>query len=132
MRTTNVGRLAALPLLFWLVAPPVGAAGSLDGKTFVGESGVTGKDKGEPEQIVFKDGTLRSTPCDKYGFAAAPYKATKGEGGIISFEAETVSPKEGKIRWKGRINRDNLTGTFVWTKAGQAAIEYWVKGTIKK
>jgi hypothetical protein len=131
MRTTHVGGLAALPLLLWLGAPPAGAAGLLDGKTFVGESGEKGKAKGEAEEIVFQDGTLRSKPCDKYGFGAAPYKATKGEAGI-SFEAETVSPKEGKIHWKGRINRDNLEGTFVWTKAGQADIEYWAKATLKK
>lgn len=131
MRTTPVGRLAALPLLVWLGMPPVGAAERLDGQTFVGESGVNGKEKGEPEQIIFKDGTLRSTPCDKYGFGAAPYKATLGEGGI-DFEAETVSPKEGKIHWKGRVNRDNLTGTFVWTKAGQADIGYWTKAKLKK
>jgi hypothetical protein len=131
MRTTHVGRLAAFPLIFWLVAPPVEAAGLLDGKTFVGESGEKGKAKGEAEEIVFKDGTLRSTPCDKYGFGAAPYKASKGEGGI-SFEAVTVSAKEGKIQWKGRISGDSLEGTFVWTKAGQADIAYWTKGTLKK
>ena len=43
-----------------------------------------------------------------------------------------MSPKEGTIRWKGTVTGDHVEGTYVWTKAGQADIEYWLKGQALK
>jgi hypothetical protein len=113
------------------VRPAVAATGPLDGRTFVGESGEKGKAKGEREEIVFKGGTLHSVPCDAWGFGSAPYTATAAAG-VTTFEAVTTSAKEGEIHWKGTVKGDQLEGTFVWKKKGQADIEYWTRATLKK
>jgi hypothetical protein len=42
-----------------------------------------------------------------------------------------VSAKEGKNHWKGTVKGNAIEGTQVWTKAGQAPIEYWFRGTLK-
>jgi hypothetical protein len=104
----------------------VKARSVLDGQTFVGESGEKGKAKGNREEIVFKDGTFRSVPCDAYGFGAAAYTVIPATG-ATAFEVTTTSPKEGEIEWKGTVKADQLSGSFVWKKKGQADIEYWVK-----
>jgi hypothetical protein len=127
-----VGLAAALLLI--LASAPFAAAdkgGILDGKSFVGECGEKGKTTGEKEEVHFANGKFHSVACDPHGFGDGPYTAT-ASGGAISWTAETTSEKEGKMQWKGTVKGDNLTGTFVWTKTGQAPAEYWVKGTQKK
>jgi len=104
--------------------------GALDGKSFSGEMGETGK-KGDKEELVFKDGKFTSVACEQYGFGDAPYTATVN-GDTTTFEADTVSAKEGKMHWTGTVKGDELTGTAVWTKEGQAPVEYWYKTTLEK
>lgn len=108
-------------------SPP---AGLLDGKTFVGETGKRGQGKGDPETFVFKDGKFDPLQCHPYGFSAAPYKATAASG-KVGFEAETVSAKEGTMRWKGTALGTSFQGTMTWTKKGQAPVEYWFRGRLK-
>jgi hypothetical protein len=120
--------VVAMPVLGAATPPP---AGSLDGKTFTGETGEKGKTKGDAETFVFKGQTFDPLDCHKYGFSAAPY-TSKEEGGRIRFEAETKSAKEGSMRWKGIVQGETLAGTMIWTKAGQAPITYWFKGMLKK
>ena len=105
--------------------------GALDGKTFAGEMGETGKDKGDKDELDFRDGKFSSEACEKYGFGDAPYTTT-ASGDTTTFEADTVSAKEGKMHWSGTLTGDELTGTVVWTKEGQAPIEYWFKTELKK
>jgi hypothetical protein len=108
---------------------PDGPAATLDGKSFVGESAEKGKTKTDKDTLKFAAGRFRSQACDTYGFGDAPYVATTAPDGSISWTAETASAKEGKIQWKGKVRGDKLEGTYVWIKAGQAPIEYWVKGS---
>src|SRR5262245_61402380 len=70
--------------------------GPLDGRRFAGETGEKGKAKGEPESFVFADGRFDPLDCHQWGFSAAPYTA-RSEAGVVHFEAETVSPKEGSM-----------------------------------
>ncbi|HSC35279.1 MAG TPA: hypothetical protein VLG45_08390 [Thermodesulfobacteriota bacterium] len=105
--------------------------GALDGKTFAGEMGETGKKKGDKDELIFKDGKFSSEACEKYGFGDAPYTTT-ASGGATTFEADTVSVKEGKMHWSGTVKGDELTGTVVWTKEGQAPIDYWFASKLKK
>ncbi len=105
--------------------------GALDGKTFTGEMGEAGKDKGDKDELIFKDGKFSSEACEKYGFGDAPYTTT-ASGGATTFEADTVSAKEGKMHWSGTVKGDERTGTVVWTKEGQAPIDYWFKTELKK
>ena len=107
------------------------AVGPLDGRTFKVESGEKGKAKAEDDEISFAAGAFHSKACDPYGFESGPYKTTAKDG-VTTFEAETSSAKEGRIRWKGTVKGDRIEGTYVWTKAGQADIEYWFKGQATK
>jgi hypothetical protein len=110
--------------------------GALDEKIFVGEFGKKGRETEGMDELIFKDGKFRSTCCDPYGFGDAPYTATV-DGDAITFEAETFSTSEGKIKWSGTIKDDMLDGTFTWHKLGKwyrvnkAPIEYWIKGQLK-
>ncbi|HXO21687.1 MAG TPA: hypothetical protein VOA87_17380 [Thermoanaerobaculia bacterium] len=126
--------LAVSTLAGWMAATSAAgaAAGLLDGKIFAGKMGEVGKATGDKDQFIFQGGTFRSRACDAYGFAAAPYTATKNADGTITFTAETESAKEGKMSWKGTVFDDAIDGTVSWVKPGQKAIDYWFKGGRKK
>jgi hypothetical protein len=136
MRTTIpriVVAAVAAALTTGLTRPSAGADApvTLDGKTFVGETAEKGKSaQSSPEEIVFKDGTFRSKACDAYGFTEAAYTVKTRYGAAI-FSAETHSPNEGTIRWKGKVEGDKLEGTYIWTKEGQPPMEGTVKATLK-
>jgi len=125
--------VGALAIAVWGLVPAVGAAeGPLDGKTFVAESGEQGKKaEGPKDEITFRDGRMRSSACDAYGFGDGSY-TTMNHPGMVMFRAKTESPKEGVIEWNGTVRGDDLEGTYVWTKTGQKPITYWMKGTVKK
>jgi len=128
-----MGALGALTIAAWgLAAAAPSAGGALDGKTFVAESGEQGKKaEGPKDEIAFRDGKMRSSACDAYGFGDGAY-TTMSHPGMIMFRARTESPKEGVIEWNGTVAGDVLEGTYVWTKTGQKPIAYWMKGTLKK
>jgi hypothetical protein len=105
--------------------------GALDGKNYVGESGEVGKTTGDKDELVFADGTFRSTACDQYGFKAVPYTTTQ-EGDSINFVAHATSEKVVEIHWTGKVTGENCEAKLVWSKAGQKDIEYWFKGTLKR
>jgi hypothetical protein len=107
------------------------AAGALDGKTFAGSMGEKGKTKGDTDTFVFAKGTFDSLACHKFGFAGAPYTATENNG-RVHFEATTTSTKEGTMAWKGSSQNDSIAGKAVWSKPGQAPVEYWFRGTLKR
>jgi hypothetical protein len=107
------------------------AASTLDGKTFAGQMTEKGKAQGDKDEFVFKNGMFRSTGCDSYGFTETAYTASE-RGGATRFEAESHSPKEGTMKWKGTVKGDAIEGTAVWSKKGQADITYLFQGTLKK
>jgi len=116
---------------FGLAARASGASGPLDGKTFAAQSGEEGKAADSKDALVFRDGKMRSTACDAYGFGDGAYTAIERKGST-GFHARTESAKEGVIIWNGVVSGDALEGTFVWTKPGQKEIRYWVKGKLNK
>lgn len=127
MRRITLSIGLALLLLFSGMALQ---AGELDGKTFVGSTGKTGKAKGDADTFTFAGGRFRSLACDKYGFGDAPYTA-KQEGAKTTFEAETKSAKQGTMKWAGTVEGDTLTGTAVWKKGTKKPVDYWVKAKAK-
>src|SRR6185436_2943377 len=123
--------MVAVALLTGTAVAATKSSGLLDGKTFVGETGEKGKGKGEPETFVFADGKFDPLQCHPYGFGAAASTATAASG-RVGFEAETVSATQGKMRWKGTALGVSFQGTMVWTKKGQAPVEYWFHGRLKR
>ena len=107
---------------------------NLDGLTFIGEIGKKGQKAGDRDEFIFRNGTFRSTACDRFGFGPGAYGVTHGhQGKEAQFQAQTISPTDGKMTWNGKVTAWNrIEGTSVWEKPGQAPVENWFKGTLKK
>lgn len=118
-------------LVLWNGTPTIALTGTLDGKSFVGEFGQKGKKTEGKDELIFKDGKFHSKACDPYGFGDGVYTATVG-GDTTTFETETESAKEGKIKWMGIVKGDTLDGTFTWYKGSKAPKEYWIKAQLMK
>lgn len=88
----------------------------LDGKSFNGEmlSG-EGKLLTSKEKLVFQNGRFASEACRDFGFGEGPYWL-RLEDNKIHFIAETVSPTNGTMRWKGTIIGGQVDASFIWTK----------------
>ena len=106
-------------------------AGALDGRSFDGVFLERGKTSGDADTIIFKDGRFRSTACDRYGYSDAAYK-TSSEGDTLRFEAETQSPKYGKLQWSGVVRGGKLDATVMMVQPGKTAVENWVVAGEKK
>jgi hypothetical protein len=98
---------------------------TLDGKNFDGIVLERGKTSGDADTLIFKDGRFRSTACDQYGYGDGPYTATTS-GETVAFEAETESPKYGKLLWKGVVRGPRLDGTMTMVRDGRATGEKWI------
>ena len=104
--------------------------GILDNKTFVGEVGKVGETKGDTDTFTFQNGKFHSSACDSYKFGKGMYQA-QTQGDAVTFEAETESPTDGTMTWKGMVKGNMLEGTATWLKDGKAPVENWFKGTLK-
>jgi hypothetical protein len=100
-------------------------AQGLDGRRFDGVFLERGKTSGDADTLTFKEGRFRSSACDRYGYSDAPYKVTPVADGI-RFEAETQSPKYGKLLWSGHVRGGKLDATVMMEREGKAPIENWV------
>jgi len=125
--------LAAAGAFALALAPRViGAEASLlDGKSFVGEFVQKGKTSGDKDTIIFANGRFRSTACDRYGYGDAAYKATS-EGNTIRFEAETESPRYGKLVWKGIVKGERLESAVTMLEPGRAPVDHRAWGDLKR
>jgi hypothetical protein len=110
----------AVPALRVLADSP-----TLDGRRFDGVFLERGKTSGDADTLTFQGGRFRSSACDRYGYGDAPYRASPA-GDAIAFEAETESPRYGKLRWKGLVRGDKLDATATMVREGKAPIENWV------
>jgi hypothetical protein len=118
-------------LLACAVAPSLALAGGLDGRRFDGVFIERGKTSGDADTLIFKDGRFRSTACDRYGYSDAPYRATAA-GEAVQFEAETESPRYGKLVWKGIVRDGKLDATALAVREGKTPVENWVVAGEKK
>jgi hypothetical protein len=105
--------------------PALASRSTLDGKSFDGVVLERGKTSGDADSLIFKDGRFRSTACDKYDYGDGPYTATTSGDGV-TFEAETESPKYGKLLWKGVVRGPRLDGTLTMVRDGRAVGEKWI------
>jgi hypothetical protein len=129
MRFTSFLGIFAIATAVVPAAPAL--AGGLDGRTFTGVFLERGKTSGDADTITFKDGRFRSSACDRYGYSDAVYK-TGTAGDATSFEAETVSPKYGKLVWSGTIRGAKLDATVMMLQDGKKPVENWVVAAEKK
>ena len=97
----------------------------LDGRSFVGVVLERGKTEGDADTIIFKDGRFRSTACDRYEYGDGPYTATANGDGV-NFEAQTQSPKYGKLLWRGVVRGARLDGTLTMVRDGKTLGEKWL------
>src|SRR5436853_5257310 len=107
------------------------ASGPLDGRSFEGVVLDKGKTRGDADTLIFKNGLFRSTACDPYGFNEAPYKVV-ADGNAMRFEAETESPKHGKLQWSGYVRGDKVDATATWVRAGKEPVDRWYVGGLQR
>lgn len=105
--------------------PSAAQGASLDGRRFDGVFIERGKTSGDADTLTFQGGRFRSSACDRYGYTDATYQASAA-GDAIAFEAETTSPKYGKLRWKGVVRGDKLDATATSLREGKPPVENWV------
>ena len=98
---------------------------TLDGRNFIGVVLECGKTEGDADTIVFENGRFRSIACDRYGYGDGPY-TVRISGDIVSFEAQTESPKYGQLLWHGTVRGRRLDGTLTMVREGKTLGEKWV------
>lgn len=110
---------------------PSHATDPLDGMQFEGLTGEKGKSDHHPDTITFKNGVFRSLACEDWGFGPASYTVEK-KGDALHFGSTLLSPKRGRLEWKGKIVGDKATATFRWRHERwywTIDREYWFEGT---
>ena len=108
--------------------------GLLDGKVFVGQSIEKNRRAVKEDELRFMNGKFHSIVCAKRGFNEGGYTA-RAEEDKIYFEAETVNPKQGKIKWSGIVHGDSIEVNYRWSKKGwftSTEKDYSFNGTLKK
>ena len=124
-------------IVFCMVSANAFAAGMLDGKRFIGESGPMGSPADQKGDVItFADGRFHSSSCDQWGFSKGDYTATQ-DGDVVRFEVTTVSETDGRLQWKGVVKGDTLEGGFVhyrkpsFFSSKPKPIEHWLKAQSK-
>ena len=108
--------------------------GLLDGKAFVGQYRENHKRAVKEDELKFINGEFHSLVYSQRGFNGGVYKV-RAEEDKIHFEAETVSPKRGKIKWRGIVHGDSIEVNYSWIKKGwlsNTKKDYSFNGTLKK
>ena len=130
----------AVTLVTFVTLVPAFAADSsshgldpLDGQRFEGMTGEKGKGDHHADTITFKNGVFRSLDCENWGFEPASYTVEK-RGDALHFTSTLLSPKRGRLEWKGTIIDGKATATFRWKHERwywNIDREYWFEGTPK-
>ncbi len=97
----------------------------LDGRNFTGIVLECGKTEGDADTLIFSDGRFRSTACDKYDYGDGAYTATQADG-AVRFQAQTESPKYGKLLWEGVVRGKRLDATLTMVRDGKTLGEKWI------
>lgn len=95
--------------------PDTSADLSLDGQAFKGPTGAKDMEAHHDEVIRFENGKMSSSECERWGFKAGKYQATR-HGQTIRFSASLVSEDYGRIDWAGEITNGQITATYHWRK----------------
>jgi hypothetical protein len=136
-RFTKLKHLFALVLgLVFLFGVPWARAqeGLLDGRVFVGESREIHVGAAKNDEIKFVNGELDAILWAGKDFKAGAYTAAYEQDAIV-FEAKTISPKQGTIKWRGIVRGDAIEVNYHWRKKGwlsDTVRDYAFKGSQKK
>jgi hypothetical protein len=112
----------------------IAQAGLLDGKVFVGQYREQHKRAVKEDELRFMKGQFHSIVYGQRGFNEGAYTA-RAEEDKIYFEAETISPKRGKIKWHGIVHGDSIEVNYRWSKKGwlsDTKKDYSFNGKLKK
>lgn len=124
-------QLICLVILSSFIACVQNTNKNLDGNSYqISAWDINHPEKQDPDIVVFKNNTMDSESCHQYGFSASPYQCTYKDG-IYSFSSTTKSSTEGEMQFTGTVKDHEISGSFVWKKAGQADIHYAFKGNLK-
>ena len=127
--------LFALSLVFlFSITIVIAEEGLLDGKVFVGQSLEKHRRAVKEDELRFMNGKFHSIVYGQRGFNEGVYTARTQEDKIY-FEAETISPKRGKIKWHGIVHGDSIEVNYRWSKKGwlsDTKKDYSFNGTLKK
>ena len=121
-------------ILLCLIPFMAAAQGTLDGRRFDTQAGLSGKPAHIAKDILsFADGKFHSSDCDQYGYDRGAYRAAT-DGGAVTFEVETRSEQYGRNVWKGVVRGDTVEGTMVFYRKSTffrpnpEPLEHWFKG----
>ena len=106
----------------------------LDGKVFFGQSIEKHRKAVKKDELKFMNGKFYSISYGQRGFNEGVY-TDRAEEDKIYFEAETVNPKQGKIKWRGIVHGDSIEVNYRWSKKGwlsDTEKDYSFNGTLKK
>ena len=127
--------LFTLSLVIMLgITPVIAQEDLLDGKVFVGQSREKHKKAVKEDELRFVEGEFYSVGYGQRGFSGGVYKV-RTEDDRIYFNAETVSPKQGKIKWRGIVHGDSIEVNYHWSKRGwlsDTEKDYSFNGTLKR
>lgn len=125
MKRSTATTAAAVAFATASIFPAFADTSELDGRSFQGVFIERGKTTGDADTLVFANGRFRSMACDRYGYSEAVYR-TATAGDQTRFEAQTESPKYGKLLWSGVVRGGKLDATATMVRDGKSNIENWV------
>jgi hypothetical protein len=138
---TNRFKICSLSLLtislivLFSIAVAIAQEGLLDGRVFVGQYSENHKRGAVNEdELRFTNSEFHSIVYGQKGFNEGVYTA-RAEADKIYFEAETVNPKQGNIKWRGVVDGDSIEVNYRWRKKGwlsDTVKDYSFNGTLKK
>jgi hypothetical protein len=79
--------------------------------------------------LSFAEGKFHSRTGDAKAFPEVPYRVMK-LGETMTFRADTVSQRDGKMSWNGRIQGDHLEANLIWTGADGKQDTYTIKAKL--
>jgi hypothetical protein len=107
--------------------------GLLDGKVFVGQYTENHINDVKEDELSFENSEFHSIAYARRGFTGGPYRSVAKQDKIY-FEVETVSPKQGTIKWQGVVQGDAIKVNYIWRKKGWLADsvrDYSFEGSLK-
>ncbi len=108
----------------------------LEGKSFAGELGLSGKPASATDLLIFNNGMFVSKGCERRcGYTAAEYRM-RAVGDHFEVISETPClESDATILWRGTVKGDEIEGTFTWTNRRwywTFEKEFWFKGKLVK